>query len=117
MSKRVVLPYNLKTAESLGLAFSTAAVSVRYTDNVGIFIKTASVTTNTGSFIVEGTIDGTNWFDFGLSPALTLANTNTTFAVNLNQVPFDQVRVSFTPSVTTPNGTALISIMAKSVGV
>ena len=117
MAKRVVLPYNLKTAESLGVAFSTAAVSVRYTDNVGIFIKTASVTTNTGSFIVEGTIDGTNWFDFGLSPALTLANANTTFAVNLNQVPFDQVRVSFTPSVTTPNGTALISIMAKSVGV
>jgi len=117
MAKRVVLPYNLKTAESLGVAFSTAAVSVRYTDNVGIFIKTASVTTNTGSFIVEGTIDGTNWFDFGLSPALTLANANTTFAVNLNQVPFDQVRVSFTPSVTTPDGTALISIMAKSVGV
>ena len=117
MAKRVVLPYDLKTAESLGVAFSTAAVSVRYTDNVGIFIKTASVTTNTGSFIVEGTIDGTNWFDFGLSPTLTLANANTTFAVNLNQVPFDQVRVSFTPSVTTPNGTALISIMAKSVGV
>ena len=117
MPKRVVLPYNLKTAQSLAASFSTDAVSVRYTDNVGIYIKTASVTTNTGSFIVEGTIDGTNWFDFGVSPALTLANANTTFAVNLNQVPFDQVRVSFTPSVTTPNGTALISIMAKSVGV
>lgn len=117
MPKRVILPHTLETTKSLASSFSTAAVSVRYTDNVGVYIKTASVTSNTGSFIIEGTIDGVNWFDFGVSPSMTLAGANTSFAVNLNQVPFDQVRVSFTPGGGSPNGTAAIEIMAKSVGV
>lgn len=117
MPKRVVLPYDLEAAKSLATSFSTAAVSVRYTDNVGVYIKTASVTANTGTFLIEGTIDGTNWFDFGVSPGLILGDADAEFAVNLNQVPFDQVRVSFTPGGGSPDGTAQITIMAKSVGV
>jgi len=117
MPKRVVLPYDLETTKSLASSFSTAAVSVRYTDNVGVYVKTSSVTANTGSFIIEGTIDGTNWFDFGVSPGLVLVDADAEFAVNLNQVPFDQVRVSFTPGGGSPDGTVKIAIMAKSVGV
>lgn len=122
MSRKHVKTKKLATAQSLASSFQTEWLNVSQLDNAGFVVSTASVTDNTGIFSVEVRLVNSNTQEVSSAATLTLdsvpqlASTNTTLFININQLPADQVRLSFTPAGGTPNGTADIWINSKTVG-
>lgn len=112
---------------SLASTVNSKAFSLLDLDNVGITLNTSAVTTNTGTFTVEGTNDnpynmdgstktsGVVWFNIPVSPTMVLANANATFEPDLNQVPWAYLRVKFVPAGGTPNGTVVGTICGKGI--
>lgn len=98
------MPFKLLDGQSLSASFSSAPVTIQYLDNIGITLACTGVTTNTGAFRVECSIDGIKWIDLAITPSMSLSNANEDLIINLNQVPFSQLRVSFTPAGGSPNG-------------
>jgi hypothetical protein len=120
-TKEVLHGFQLKNDQSLAASFQTDPVTVKYMDNVGFNISTASVTDNTGSFAVQHRIykDANNasaWATLTLDTTPTLADGNDTFFVNLNQLPPGQVRIAFTAAGGTPDGTCDIWVSGCSLG-
>ena len=84
-------------------------------DNAGITINTTGVTSNTGTFKVQGTNNDVydsmgntlatqpTWFDLGV--AVTLAGADITFEPNINQFPWRYLRIVFTAVGGSGNGT------------
>lgn len=120
--KNLTRPYLVATAQSLGSAFQTLPMSVDYLDNVGIILDAKSVTTNSGNFAVQvrfkvvETGQFSNWGTLTLDVIPTLANASVAIAINLNQIPFSEFRVTFTPGGGTPNGTVDVWLSARQVG-
>ena len=112
--KNVILPYKLLDAQALSGSFNSKAVNVQYQDNIGIQII-ATTTANTGLFSIEASIDGLTWDKIILQPPIAaLAGANAVFTVNLNQIPFSQIRIHFEIGVGT-SGTATAYITTKEI--
>lgn len=104
--KNVALPYQLLDGESMGASITSAATNVTYTDVVGYQLKWTG--TPTGTFDVEATVDGTNWEALTLSPAPQATGAAGGTLINLNQVPYAQVRLKYTRTSGTGNLTAWV---------
>jgi hypothetical protein len=113
--KNVLLPFKLLSNQSLSASFSSAPVTIQYIDNIGITLACTGVTTNTGAFRIECSIDGIKWIDIGITPSMSLANANDDLIINLTQLPFAQLRVSFSPAGPTPNGSVVGYITGKMI--
>lgn len=113
--KNVSKAYALETARTLASNFTTDAYSVEYLDNVGICIKCSSVTDNTGTFTIQGSVDGVTFVEITVSPVMVLADASQNFLINLNQMPFKELKVDFVAAGGTPDGTCDIAIMAKRI--
>jgi hypothetical protein len=112
--------------QSLSATVHGPPISMHILDNAGLTLNTSNVTSNTGTFKVEGTNDepldsfGNQlavqpvWFDIGVS-GLTLANTDATLEPNINQFPWKFLRVSFAPAGVGPNGTVTGKFYGKGV--
>lgn len=122
MSRKSVKTKLLGSAFDLSEDFQTDWVNIAQLDNVGFLISTSGVTENDGTFAVEvrnklSDSDYSEEAELTLSGVPTLNNTDFSTFLNLNQVPADQIRVTFTaPASGTPDGTAEISIHSKTVG-
>ena len=113
--KKIISPYKIFNATSLASSAISIVTQVTGIDNVGITLSTTGVTTNTGAFVVEASIDGMTFIDLGVIPTLVLSNVDNNFIINLNQVPFVAIRVRFTPGGGTPNGVVTGYITGKGV--
>lgn len=110
--KNVILPYKFIDANALNGSFVSKEINVQYLDNIGLQLAVVT-NANTGLFTIEASIDGDTWDTIKLSPVIpALAGANTTITVNLNQLPFNLIRVVFTAGVGT-NGTVTGYITAK----
>lgn len=79
-------------------------------DNVGIQIN--FVGTMTGTLTVNCSIDNANFIALTFSPALSQpAGSNLSYLINLNQVPYPYVRLSYTNA--TGSGTLDVYLSAK----
>jgi hypothetical protein len=123
--KNVLKPIPIATAQPLASSFNSAATMIPYLDNCAYQIN-VTTTNSTGTFSVQGSLDfnqatfdqlGTagNWADLtlgGITPAPVAAGVNDTIIINLNQVPFNALRISYTSSVA-GTGHADIIFMSK----
>lgn len=123
MARKNIARKKIASGVSLATAFQSELSNVQWLDNVGYIIETSGVTDNTGTFSVQvrnTTSDDPNeqsqWANLTLTAVPTLANANAVFAINLNQLPFSEVRVAFTPAGITPDGTVTIWASIKQVG-
>lgn len=112
MSKKVLFPYALNTAQSLAADFVTAATIVDFTDNIGYQIN-VTTSDSTGAFTLQGSLDGISYAT--MLACGTVAAANDTIIINANQVPFKYIRLSYT-AATPGTGTCTIFMAAKSVG-
>jgi hypothetical protein len=109
--KNVLLPYQVLTAQSLLAPFSSNETYIDWLDNIGITLDvvTADIV---GQFFIQGTVNGTSWFDMDVQPTLLVSGANTKMILNLNQVPFHKVRIRFEVTSGT-SGTVDAWIMSK----
>jgi hypothetical protein len=121
MSRKLVLaPVILEPNKSLAANFITAPTIIDFQDNIAYQINI--ITSNsTGTFTVQASLDydqrlGTgNFADLTLNAIPTVAAANDTFLINLNQLPFRAIRLSYSSTIA-GTGTCKIIIMAKVVG-
>ncbi len=121
-AKRSLAPSQILTSQSLGASFSSPATNVLLLDNVAIQLN---VTTSdaVGTFTVEGSLDHVeangvisnagNWVALNLSAVPTLSGSSTSFLLDLNQVSFPWIRVTYTR--TSGTGTVNAYISAKAI--
>ena len=121
--KDFTTPYKLAETQSLAAAFSTQKTNVHLSDNVGILVETSGVTDNLGTFSVEvrmvpaeGKGSPSSWATLTLDSVPTLTNSDQSFLINLNQVSFTEIRVSFSAAGSIPDGTANIWVTSRQVG-
>ncbi len=125
--KNVLPPTLVSSAHSLAASYSTTPTVITFLDNCAYQIN-ITTTNSIGTFAVEGSLDyvqGTanvtavtgNWvaLTLGGATAAPVANAaNDKILINLNQVPFNALRITYT-SGTAGTGTANIYFMSKMV--
>lgn len=103
---------NTATPISLAASFVTAPSTINFQDSVA-YQMNITTTDSVGTFTMQVSLDGTNFADLALAGAVAAANDVS--VINANQLPFTQVRLSYT--ATTPGtGTAVILFTAKTLG-
>lgn len=112
--KNAIPAYKLLTAQSLGASFQSDPITLTTATHIGFACSTASVTSNTGTFAVQYRVikdinTYSDWAELTLSSIPTLASANTSFLIDVT-VPPGQVRLTFTASGSTPNGTVTVWI-------
>lgn len=124
--KNVLLPLvPVAAAQSLSATFSSKPTMIPYLDNCAYQIN-ITTSNSTGTFSVQGSLDYEqakfdqlgitgNWIDLSLgggTPTISAANDN--IIINLNQVPFNALRLHYTSTVA-GTGTVDILFMSKMV--
>lgn len=117
----------LLTAQSLAGSFTSPVTVVRGHDNISYQID-ITTSNSTGSFALQGSndyqppgpIDGQanpgTWTTLPLSGGTpTAGGSNDTILIDINQYPFNAVRLQYTPTVA-GTGTASIWIMCRQIG-
>lgn len=124
MARKNVLLYPVKLAQSLSASFNSPPTIVKFTDNVAYQIN-VTASGSSGTFKVQASLDynpdviGTqadttaNWIDLTLAGGTpTISGSNDTILINLNQLPFNAIRLVYTSTVP-GTGTCDIYIMSK----
>jgi len=124
-NRKNVLKYQVASAQSLAANFSSPATMITYLDNCSYQINISTVN-STGTFIVEGSNDyqereavqnphNGNWVPIPLAGPTAnpvAAGANDSILIDLNQLPFNAIRVSYTSTVA-GTGTADIFLESK----
>lgn len=128
MARKDVIKTPLVIGQSLASSFSAAPTIVSFLDNCSYQIN-ITTTDSSGTFSIEGSNDyqpaNTNlpinpgtWVALPLSGATAnpvAAGANDSILINLNQIPFSALRVSYSSSVA-GTGTCDVYIMHKQIG-
>lgn len=114
MSVRRTASKKLLAAESLGASFVTDATDIKFMDNIGYIIECTSITSNTGIFTAQVQIEDSSWVDLEFAVPAQLAGSDTTFVLNLNQLPYEKIRVSFADSA--GDGVCDVYVCGKGLG-
>ena len=113
MPKNSLAPVKLLTAQSLASSFNTPATVVQFLDNVGYQVN-ITTSNSAGTFAVQGSLDNVNWASLSLSGTPIAASANDIIIININQFPFQYIRLAYT-SNTAGTGTADVYIEAKAI--
>lgn len=125
--KNVLAPELIASAQSLVATFNSTPTMIPFLDNCAYQIN-ITTTNSIGVFQVQGSVDyvqqtplnrgnAGNWvpLTLGGSTANPVANAaNDTIIINLNQVPFNALRIAYISS-TPGTGTADIYFMSKMI--
>lgn len=128
MARKNILRQSIVSAQSLAASFQTVPTVVSYLDNCSYQIN-ITTSNSTGTFTVQGSSDYAprtpeapgntgNWVDLPLggptaNPVAAAANDS--ILINLNQIPFNALRVSYTPTIA-GTGTCEIWTLDKQIG-
>ncbi len=124
--KNVLLPkIPIASSQSLAASFNTTPTMVPYLDNCSFQIN-VTTTNSTGTFSVQGSLDYQqstfnqlgvtgHWVDLSLGGGVpTVAAANDSIIINLNQIPFNALRLAYTAG-TAGTGHADIYFMSKEI--
>lgn len=128
MSRKLILREEVETAKSLSTSFISKITMIPYADNCSYQIN-ITTSNSTGTFSVEASDDymqqsvnvngnAGNWVQVplgGATPSPVAAGANDTILIDLNQLPFNAVRVRYTSTIA-GTGTADIWLLNKSIG-
>lgn len=128
MSRKNTLITPLVTNQSLSASFNTAPTVVRNLDNCSYQIN-VTTTDSSGTFVVQVSNDyyvneandsvvqtAGNWTAITLAGGTPFVSAaNDTIVINLNQLPFYAMRLSYTSTVA-GTGTCSIYIASKQIG-
>lgn len=126
MSRKNVLRYHVSEAQSLAADFKTAATILKYQDNCSYQIN-VTTSDSSGTFAVEvsndyetqeptnAVINPGNWITIDLSGVPTVSGADDSIIIDLNQLPFNAIRLSYTAG-TPGTGVADIWLNCKTVG-
>lgn len=128
MARKNTLVTPIATNQSLSADFNTSPTVVRYLDNVSYQIN-VTTSDSTGTFVVQASNDyyvnegndsvvtnPGNWVTLSLAGGTpSVAGANDTIIINLNQLPFYAVRLSYTSTVA-GTGTCSIYMVSKQLG-
>lgn len=127
MARKDVFLAQIATNQSLASSFNSTPTIIRYLDNIAYQIN-VTTSNSTGSFAVQASLDyavneisgvvtnAGNWINLTLaggSPVVAAASTQ--IMINLNQLPFNAVRLAYTSTIA-GTGTCNIFIMSRQVG-
>lgn len=122
-AKNYLPPIEIALNQPLSSSFTSIPTNFKTTDNVAYQIN-VTTTDSTGSIAIEGSIDyvkadplngpgvAGHWTPLTLSGFPSVNGTNDTILININECPYQSLRVSYT-SVTAGTGTCNIFVMAK----
>ena len=126
MTRKNVNLFQIAKAKSLSATFQATPTVITYMDTVGYQIKVTTVD-STGTFTVQGSLDynanvstgqppnaGT-WTNLTMSGTPVVAAANDSIMINLEQLPFNSVRLNYT-STTAGTGFCDIFVMSKQQG-
>lgn len=127
MARKLVLaPQKIASAQSLSASFQSQPTMVSFQDNC-VYQINVLTSDSQGTFTIQGSVDYQprtaevsgnpgNWVDLSLGgDVLSVAAANDSMLIDLNQLPFNAIRVSYTAS-TPGTGIADIWVMCKTVG-
>ena len=128
MARKLILREEIESAKSLASSFTSKITMIPYMDDCSYQIN-ISTNNSTGTFAVEASNDyiqqtqdvkgnAGNWVALplgGATAAPIAAGANDTILIDLNQLPFNAIRVSYVSTVA-GTGTADIWLMNKSMG-
>lgn len=126
MARKNTVPYRVAHLQSLASAFNSAPTLIRYLDNISYQIN-VNTSNSIGTFSVQVSDDYTvdeignitnagQWAALTLSGGSPFANgANDTIVISLNQLPYNAVRVAYSPG-TPGTGTCEIYVLAKQIG-
>lgn len=126
MARKNVLNYEVAIGQSLASSFQTPATVIKYLDNCSYQIV-VTTSDSTGTFAVQGSndyevaepgniiSDPGHWVDLPLSGTPFVSAASDDILIDLNQLPFSAIRVSYT-SATPGTGTCDITLNSKQVG-
>lgn len=124
--KNILKPFKIAPAQSLATSFNTAATIVAYADNISYQVNVAT-SDSSGTFSIQVSDDYTidevtntitntgNWITLPLSGSPTAAGVNDSILIDVNQLPHNAIRMSYTPSVA-GTGTCDVYIMHRQQG-
>lgn len=126
MARKDVVLTTLAPAQSLAANFTGPVTVIRYLDNIAYQIN-VTTSNSTGTFKVQGSLDYTineptnkvtntgNWADLPLTGSPVAAAANDVIVINMNQLPYNAIRLVYTSTVA-GTGTAAIYLMARQLG-
>jgi Flp pilus assembly protein TadG len=128
LARKNTLVTQLVANQSLSASFITAPTVVRYLDNCSYQIN-VTTTNSTGTFVVQASndyyvnegndnvvVNSGNWVTLTLAGGTPfVAAANDVITVNLNQLPFYAIRLSYTATIA-GTGTCSIYIVNKQIG-
>ena len=109
--KNVTLPYRLISDVTIDENYTSSPTNIRYLDNVGIELVWTG--TPTGTFYIEGTVSGNTWQALDFGSAVSAVGAEGSHLLNINQCPYDQLRISYI--ATSGTGTLNGYIIAKEI--
>lgn len=124
--KNILSPEHIAIARSLISSFISSPTTISYMDNCSYQIN-INTSNSTGTFSVQGSLDYQqataniagnpgSWADLSLGGGTpTVAAANDTILINLFQLPFNAIRLSYTSTIA-GTGTADVYVMLKQVG-
>lgn len=117
--KNVIPAFKLVSAQSLASTFQSTPVTLTTATHIGFNCSTSGVTSNTGTFDVQHRVfkdvnTFSDWATLTLSSQPSLLNADKTFLIDVTVIP-GQIRLFFTTSAGSPNGTLTVWISGDQV--
>jgi hypothetical protein len=111
-AKGILNPYPVITAEDMSADITSLPSVVTSLDNIAYqVVYTGSPV---GVFNVEASLDGTNWTVLVFEAEINTTNSPSPFLININQLPYAQVRLTYTAD--SGSGSLSAMVMAKRLG-
>ena len=126
MSRKNTLKYILfPTPQSMSAVFTSPVTFIRNTDNVSYQIN-VTTTDSSGTFNVDVSddyavgpdnqvVNSGTWVTLTLSGIPTIAGASDLIGISLNQLPYDAIRLRYTPT-TAGTGTLTAILTSKQLG-
>lgn len=93
MSKRIIAPYRLLSAQDLSSSFVSASTHVQLYDRIAYSVSWTG--TAVGRLIAQGSLDNINFSDLDMNPIL-MANATDTGILDIQATGVPFVRLSYT---------------------
>lgn len=95
--KNVLTPAQVITSGDMsGNITQSPGTNIQYLDNISVQLTWSG--TPTGTFAIQGSLDKVNWIALSLSPTPGAAGAAGSILLDLNQLSFPWIRITYTAS-------------------